>query len=141
MLRSTRLSLWVMLVGLTSMTTLYGAEKDSRLPQRPPVVKPKCSDPRPYSVEFWGENVIGFSISLRPGLADRAAEAERLARKYEFKMVATDAQKLGYILSVEWLEPEKIAALRCEPAVQEVGFDVVTMISIPHTVGPPLQRP
>lgn len=141
MSRSTRLPLSVLLAGLTCMVTSDGAETDPRLLQRPTVVKPACIDPRPYRLDSWASGVPDFVISLRPGLADSAREAERLAQKYKFSFIATDLQPQAYQIGVAWLEPEQVAAIRCETSVLDVGFDRRVVISTPHFVGPPLQRP
>jgi hypothetical protein len=141
MLRSTRLPLWFLLAALTGMVKSVAAEQDPRLLQRPTVAAPLCSNPTEYRIDSWTPDASDFVISLRPVVADTAPEAERLAQKHNFKFNVTDLQTQAYFLGVAWLEPEQVAAIRCEPSVLYVGFKRTVVVSTPHYVGPPLQRP
>ena len=148
MLRSTRLPPWFLLAALTAMVKSVAAEQDPRLLQRPAVAAPQCSNPTEYRIDSWTPDASDFVISLRPVVADTAPEAERLAReadrlaqKHKFTFNVTDFQTQAYFLGVAWLEPEQVAAIRCEPSVLYVGFKRTVVVSTPHYVGPPLQRP
>jgi hypothetical protein len=115
--------------------------KDPRLLQRPVVTKPAC-DFYPRNYWGWGPDVLGFAISLEEGLRDNSGEAERLARKhgfaYEFR-----GRKGRHYLAVAWLEPEQVAALRCEDSVLGIGFLLPTIdMSLPAvSPGNSLQPP
>jgi hypothetical protein len=148
MLRLTQLSLWVLLAVLTGIANSEAAEQDPRLLQRPTVAKPLCSNPTEYRIDSWTPEAPDFVISLRPAIVDSAREAERLtqeaerlAQKYRFKFIVTDFQTQAYFLGVAWLEPEQVAAIRCESSVLYVGFKRTVVVSTPHQVGHPLQRP
>jgi hypothetical protein len=106
-------------------------QKDARLLQRPAVVAPACDF---YPKNYWGWNadVVGFSISLEEGLEDSAREAGQLARKYGFAYELRGSSGSHY-LAVAWLEPEQVAALRCEDSVRGIGFLLPTL-----DLGPPV---
>lgn len=94
--------------------------KDSRLSMMPAVAIPACDYfPKPYS--GWTPDVVEFSIILEDGVTDSAREGERLARKHGFAFELKGERGRQY-LGVAWLEPEQVAALRCEDSVRGVGF-------------------
>ncbi len=115
--------------------------KDSRLLQRPAVATPAC-DYYPKNYSGWSPDVVGFSIALEEGLLDGSREAERLAQKYGFAYQLKGKRGRHY-LAVTWLEPEQVAALRCEDSVLGIGFRTPTMDLTPPAVSPnnSLQRP
>jgi hypothetical protein len=127
----------VFLVALTCVAASADIEQNPKLSQRPTVAMPMCSSPKPYRLESWQPGVNRFLIALAvaPGdsLQNAFAEAKRLSEKYKFEgssplpIVGSDT----YITLVDWLEPEKVAALRCEGSIVQVGFS--TFEALPQT--------
>jgi hypothetical protein len=108
--------------------------KDPRLLQRPVVAKPAC-DFYPKNYWGWGPDVLGFGISLEEGVMDSSGEAERLARKHGFAY-ELKGRKGRHYLAVAWLEPEQVAALRCEDSVLGIGFLTPSLDLTPPVVWP-----
>jgi hypothetical protein len=75
--------------------------------------------------------VVAFGIILVNGLADSAGEADRLARKHKFSIDHRYEVRGEYSLGVAWLEPEQVAALRCERSVS--GIDFISEVSVTST--------
>ena len=100
--------------------------KDPRLLQEPVVATPDC-DFYPRNYWGWSMDAVGFSIYLEEGLMDSSREAEQLARKHGFAYQLRGRKKERPYLAVAWLEPEQVAALRCEDAVLAIGFLLPTM--------------
>jgi hypothetical protein len=114
--------LCVLVVGLVYAGTLASRDIDPRLGQRPAVAKPACTEPKPYRVEGWNPDVVGFRVGLTTARADGELEAKRLASKYKFEIYNNYGSAEGFALSVVWLDPEQVAALRCEKSVDSIGF-------------------
>jgi hypothetical protein len=120
----------VSLIGLAGMTAAAEFKKDPRLSQRPLVADPTCSNPKPYHIEHWGPSVSYFRFSLAPTVNPLTSdgeyferEARRLAAKYKFEVDDVSLNNDGlYHVGVLWLEPEQVAALRCDMSVSEIGF-------------------
>jgi hypothetical protein len=126
-----RLLLSVFLATLAGMAASADGQK-SKLSQRPSVANPKCSDPKPYDIESWKPGVNKFQISFAVVRDDETAddlpaafrETKRLSEKYKFEDMGPlpDFKLHNYITWVDWLEPEQVAALRCEESVVKIVF-------------------
>jgi hypothetical protein len=94
---------------------------DPRLAQRPTVAIPACNEPKPYH-QNWVPGAVGFHIELRTARAEGELEAKRLALKHKFDITNRYASGNGYAIAVPWLDPEQVAALRCEQSVNSIEF-------------------
>jgi hypothetical protein len=113
----------VLLAGLAFVATSAEPKRDPRMLERPVVTKPPCSNPKPYRIESWDQTMHNFRVVLAVPFDDVVLEAKRLSEKHKFEDggIATIADG-KYELWVDWLEPEQVAALRCESSVVEIGF-------------------
>jgi hypothetical protein len=91
-------------------------------PQRPEVVTPSCKEPKPYYIEGWERGAVGFEVIIEPNVDDFAGEADRLARKHKFFIEERYFEKGEHSVMVVLLNPEQVAALRCESSVKGIGF-------------------
>lgn len=104
-------------------------KKDMRLSQRPAIYPPECTTPKPYHINHWWPDANRFSIALSPARDIAAADALRLSEKYKVEFEGASLHTDGhYHVSVAWLEPDQVAALRCEESVYEIGFAALTLI-------------
>src|SRR5262245_2093628 len=94
---------------------------DPRLATVPVVALPKCGSPNPYLVENWTADVLGFVIVLREGIP--ASTAQLLAVKHKFEIERLDRSTRRFAMTVGWLNPEQVAALRCEMSVKYIEFN------------------
>jgi hypothetical protein len=128
-----RALLCVLLVG--SVSDALAEPGDARLQQRPVVARPACEQPKPYDLENWAPNVelvFAFTFSAERESVDD--EAQRLAAKHGFELESVSINKDGqYTAMAVWLEPEQVAALRCERSVVAVGFlRILGRVSLPN---------
>lgn len=136
MLRVARFVLSVLLVSVAGESVSAEVTKEPRLSQRPTVATPPCSEPKPYYVEHWTATSNMFYISLTPtiGREDADSEARRLAERHRFQIDGSTSLESGggYFFAVEWLEPEQVAALRCESSVRNIDVTEEVRIVIPE---------
>jgi hypothetical protein len=132
MTRIVQTSLGVLFLGVGHMTATDALEKGAGFTRPPIVAKPLCSDPKPYYVDGWGPDVVGFNITLAKDLVNADFEADRLAHKYKFTIHSGGQFKGEYAFQVPWLEPEQIAALRCEISVNTIGLLAEVKVVTPH---------
>jgi hypothetical protein len=145
MTRTAQLTLCVLLLGVADICASDDdVRKDPRMSQRPFVATPACSNPKPYRIDKWSPESWYFSIRLDSGPAYNFSEAERLGQKYKFKFNLGRGNSEEVNVDVVWLEPEQVAALRCESTVRSIEFSTLSISELmPRLVLPnnSLQRP
>jgi len=105
----------------TLVLTLAACGKTPTEPSGDLIVQPQCSNPaslfgaenRRYPDRYIDEYAVAFKFGT-----DANTEALRLARKYHFRITNMYTVP-GFLAS---LTPTTVAALRCEPSVQNVQF-------------------
>jgi hypothetical protein len=113
----------VALLLMAQASIVAGAlEQDARLSRQPTISPPQCKAPRPYHNDYWHARSLAFAVVLKS--TKRARAADELARKHHFAIHETirASGSYGAILTVRWLEPTQVAALRCEDAVDYIEF-------------------
>jgi hypothetical protein len=123
-LRAPGFNLGLFCVLLFGLEVVAVPAEPKKLLQRPHVAKPPCSDPKPYRVESWDQSMNNFRIRLAVSSEDVVLEDKRLHDKYVFGSESAIAFISNGVaeLWVDWIEPEQVAALRCESVVVEIGF-------------------
>jgi hypothetical protein len=124
---------FVLLSGLVFIAKTAESQKDSRLSQRPAVATPACKNPKPYS--SWTPGAASFlilfavaagdSVTARDRFLEAARETKRLSEKYKIEdhgPISFSSEPDLYVMGAEWLEPEQVAALRCESSVVRISF-------------------
>jgi hypothetical protein len=117
-----RIPLCILSAGFAYAGASASREIDPRVEQRPAVVKPACNEPKPYYIEHWTPEVVGFRIGLAADRAHGELEAARLASKYKIDVSDSLSSGSVYAIFVAWLDPEQVAGLRCEQLVNSIEF-------------------
>jgi hypothetical protein len=115
----------VAVLSLAQTSIVAGAlEQDPRLARQPTLSPPECKAPRSYHLEYWHVRSLAFVVVLKSATVFPAGVARELARKHRFAIhgVIVPSGSNGALLTVRWLEPTQVAALRCEDAVDYIEF-------------------
>ncbi len=107
------------LVMCASAALAAGASASAPMLAKPIEVRPDCSKPARFYLEYWNPNAVGYLVSYGSDSSLNRLKTWFLQREYGFKVDGN----LGRSFTVRELTPQQVAKLRCSIFVAFIEFN------------------